>query len=173
MAISSELYSMTDMSYRKFQLLLCASEISLQIGNKISCINHAKTASVLLLPDAYLFFSHLQLCRAYAAEGDIRNLQKEYTRCLELKTDFQIGWICLKFMESRYDIETDLNILELSFRDSSKERNHSWNMWMAIFNMVWGLISIWNRDFLSAEEFLAQACSLAGTESCFLFCHGN
>ncbi|XP_041022054.1 tetratricopeptide repeat protein SKI3 isoform X4 [Juglans microcarpa x Juglans regia] len=171
-ALSSGLYSKTDMSYRNYQLLLCASEISLQIGNKISCINHAKTASVLLLPDAYLFFSHLQLCRAYAAEGDIRNLQKEYTRCLELKTDYQIGWICLKFMESRYDMETDSNILELSFRDSSKERNYSWNMWMAIFNMVWGLISIWNQDFLSAEEFLDQACSLAGTESCFVFCHG-
>ncbi|KAF5462290.1 hypothetical protein F2P56_018311 [Juglans regia] len=171
-ALSSGLYSKTDMSYRNYQLLLCASEISLQIGNKISCINHAKTASVLLLPDAYLFFSHLQLCRAYAAEGDIRNLQKEYTRCLELKTNYQIGWICLKFIESRYDMETDSNILELSFRDSSKERNYSWNMWMAIFNMVWGLISIWNQDFLSAEEFLDQACSLVGTESCFVFCHG-
>lgn len=171
-ALSSELYSMTDMSYQKFQLLLCASEISLQSGNKIGCINHARNASVLLLPDTYLFFSHLQLCRAHAAEGDIINLQKEYIKCLELKTDYHIGWMCLKFMESQYDVQTDSNILELSFKESSKERNSSWSMWMAIFNLAWGLISMWNQDFLSAEEFLAQACSLAGSESCLFLCHG-
>ncbi|KAK4600400.1 hypothetical protein RGQ29_010162 [Quercus rubra] len=171
-ALSSEVYSETDKCYQKFQLLLCASEISLHSGNKIGCIDHAKNASKLLLPDAYLFFSHLQLCRAYAVEGDIINLQKEYIRCLELKTDYHIGWICLKFVESQYHVQTDLNILDLCFKECSTERDYSWNMWMAIFNLVFGLISIWNRDFLSAEEFLAQACSLAGVESCLFLCHG-
>lgn len=171
-SLSSEVYSKTDMCYQKFQLLLCASEISLYSGNKIGCINHAKNASKLLLPDAYLFFSHLQLCRAYAVEGDIINLQKEYLRCLELRTDYHIGWICLKLLESQYHVQTDLNILELSFKEYSKEENYSWNMWMARFYLVLGLISIWNQDFLSAEEFLAQACSSAGAESCLFLCHG-
>lgn len=171
-ALSSDLYTKTDMSYKKFQLLLCASEISLQSEDNIGCINHAKNASTLLLPDDYLFFSHLQLCRAYAAESDSSNLQKEYIRCLELKTDYHIGWICLKFIELRYNVQNDANILELSLKESSKERNYSWNMWMAVFNLVWGLISLRNEDFLSAEEFLAQACSLAGAESCLFLCHG-
>lgn len=171
-ALPSEVYSKTDNCYQKFQLLLCASEISLHGGNKTGCIDHAKNASKLLLPDAYLFFSHLQLCRAYAVEGDIINLQKEYIRCLELKTDYHIGWICLKFVESQYHVQTDLNILDLCFKECSTERDYSWNMWMAIFNLVFGLISIWNQDFLSAEEFLAQACSLAGAESCLFLCHG-
>lgn len=171
-ALSSEVYSKTDKRHQKFQLLLCASEISLHSGNKTGCIDHAKNASKLLLPDAYLFFSHLQLCRAYAVEGDIINLQKEYVRCLELKTDYHIGWICLKFVESQYPVQTDLNILDLCFKECSTERDYSWNMWMAIFNLVFGLISIWNQDFLSAEEFLAQACSLAGAESSLFLCHG-
>ncbi|GLT70885.1 hypothetical protein SLA2020_429380 [Shorea laevis] len=171
-ALSSDLYTKTDMSYQKFQLLLSASEIRLQSEDNIGCINHAKNASTLLLPDDYLFFSHLQLCRAYAAESDSSNLQKEYIRCLELKTDYHIGWICLKFIELRYNVQNDENILELSFKESSKERNYSWNMWMAVFNLVWGLISLWNEDFLSAEEFLTQACSLAGAESCLFLCHG-
>ncbi|XP_030951099.1 tetratricopeptide repeat protein SKI3 [Quercus lobata] len=171
-ALPSEVYSKTDNCYQKFQLLLCASEISLHSGNKTCCIDHAKNASKLLLPDAYLFFSHLQLCRAYVVEGDIINLQKEYIRCLELKTDYHIGWICLKFVESQYHVQTDLNILDLCFKECSTERDYSWNMWMAIFNLVFGLISIWNQDFLSAEEFLAQACSLAGAESCLFLCHG-
>lgn len=171
-ALSSDLYTKTDMSYQKFQLLLSASEIRLQSEDNIGCINHAKNASTLLLPDDYLFFSHLQLCRAYAAESDSLNIQKEYIRCLELKTDYHIGWICLKFIELRYNVQNDENILELSFKESSKERNYSWNMWMAVFNLVWGLISLWNEDFLSAEEFLTQACSLAGAESCLFLCHG-
>ncbi|RVW51175.1 Tetratricopeptide repeat protein SKI3 [Vitis vinifera] len=35
-----------------------------------------------------------------------------------------------------------------------------------------GLISVQNQDFLCAEEFLAQACSLSDTESCIFLCHG-
>ncbi|KAH9694130.1 tetratricopeptide repeat protein SKI3 [Citrus sinensis] len=72
-ALSCEFYSIqhTSYQYQKFQLLLCASEISLQGGNITGCINHAKSASALLLPDAYRFFGHLLLSRAYAAEGTI------------------------------------------------------------------------------------------------------
>lgn len=173
-ALSNETYTRKDMSYQyqKFQLLLCASEVSLQGGNIIGCINHAKNASALLLPDRYLFFGHLLLCRAYAAQGNFMNLQEEYVRCLELKTDYYIGWICLKVMETQYEVPSDMNVLELSLKECSKERKKSWDMWMAVFSWLMGLISIWNQDFLSAEEFLAQACSLAGAESCLFLCHG-
>lgn len=173
-ALSSEVYSRERVSYQyqKFQLLLCASEISLQGGNLIGCVKHAKNASSLLLPDNYLFFGHLLLCRAHAVEGNYINLQGEYMRCLELKTDYHIGWICLKIMESRYRVQTDSNISELRFKECSKELKNSWNMWMAVFNLVRGLISLWNQEFFPAEESLAQACSLASAESCLFLCHG-
>ncbi|CAM8996201.1 unnamed protein product [Rhodiola kirilowii] len=47
--------------YQKFQLLLCASEIELQMGNAVSSETHAKTASSLMLPDGYLFFCSLDV----------------------------------------------------------------------------------------------------------------
>lgn len=173
-ALSDEVYHNTGMSYeyKKFQLLLCASEICLQCGNLTGCINHAKNASSIMLPDDYLFFAHLLLLRAYALECDTVNLRKEYIRCLELKTDHHIGWICLKFIEYRYELQSDLDILESSFKECSKERMNSWNMWRALFILVQGLISIWSQDIISAEQFFAQACSLAGAESSLLLCHG-
>lgn len=173
-AISNHLYLKKDTccQYQKFQLLLCASEISLQGGDHLGCVNHAENASTLLLPDCYLFFAHLQLCRAYVAKDDFKNLRKEYIKCLELKTDYCIGWLCLKFMDSHHELQNDLSISELNFKECSKERKSSCNKWMALFDLLQGLISVQNQDFLCAEEFLAQACSLSDTESCIFLCHG-
>lgn len=174
-ALSDQLCSKKDMfsRYQLFQLLLCASEVSLQGGDHIGCINHAKSASGFLLPNSSLFFAHLQLCRAYAAEDNLSRLHEAYTRCLELKTDCPIGWICLKFIESQYELQADSNLLELCFENCSKEIKNSENMWMAVFSLVQGLIAVWSKDFLCAEELLAQACSLAGAESCLFLCHGT
>lgn len=172
MALSQEAYSKSDMShqYKKFQLLLSAAEICLQGGNQIGCIDHANNASLIVLPDGYLFFSHLLLCRAYASSGDIMNLEKEYMRCLGLKTDCHIGWICLKFIASRFRIQNDSDILQSNLKKCLLE--NSGKMWMAVYNLVLGLVSVWNMDFLSAEQFLLQACSLASAESCLQLCHG-
>lgn len=173
-ALSNQLYSRESMSsqYQKFQLLLCASEICLQSGNQVDCVKHAKIASSLLLPGNYLFFGHLLLCRAYAAEDDYINLQQEYMRCLELKTNYHIGWICLKIIESQYNVQVDSNISELSFKECTREWKNSWNMWIAVFNLALGLISLWNQDYFSAEESLAEAGSLTSSESCISLCHG-
>lgn len=173
-ALSNEFYSRESMSYQyqKFQLLLCASEISLQGGNIAGCIKHAKNASSLLLPNNYLFFGHLLLCRAYAAVDDHTNLQQQYIRCIELKTDYNIGWMCLKIIESLYNVESDSKISVLSLKECSKEWKNSWNMWIAVFNFVLGLISLWKEEYFSAEESLAEACSLASSESCLFLCHG-
>ncbi|KAK6277550.1 hypothetical protein POUND7_017873 [Theobroma cacao] len=173
-ALSDEFYSGKEAccQYQKFQLYLCASEIFLQRGDIIGCINHSKSASALLLPDSYQFFGHLLLCRGYAAEGNFKNSKEEYERCLELKTDFHAGWICLKLMESQYEVQTFSNVVELRFKECSKGRDNSWNMWMAVYSLVMGLTCIWNQDFPSAEKFLEQACSLASAESCIFLCHG-
>ncbi|XP_029125489.1 tetratricopeptide repeat protein SKI3 isoform X1 [Cajanus cajan] len=173
-SLSNELYSRTEMSYqyRYFQLLLCASEISLQCGNHMTCITHARKASELELPDNYLFFAHLLLCRVYAMIGDHLSFQKEYISCMDLKTDYHIGWICLKLMECHYELEIDSNAIDLNFEECVKTSGKLWNMWMAVYNLVRGMISLQKRDLVSAEEFIAQACSLEGFESCLFLCHG-
>ncbi|GMI82416.1 wax restorer [Hibiscus trionum] len=173
-ALSDEFYSRKEApcQYQKFQLYLCASEILLQRGNLMGCIDQAKDASALFLPDSYQFFGHLLLCRAYAAGGNLKKSKEEYQRCLELKTDFHVGWLCLKVMESRYEEQTVSNIFELAFEEGSKGRNDSWNTWMAVYSLVMGMICIWNQDFLSAEEYLGQPCSLTSAERCIFLCHG-
>ncbi|KAL0455166.1 UNVERIFIED_CONTAM: Tetratricopeptide repeat protein SKI3 [Sesamum latifolium] len=147
-ALHNQFYSSTDVScqYQSFQLLLCAAELSL--------------------------FAHLLLCRAYATEDDIISISKEYRQCLALGTDLHFGWICLKFIESRYQLGDDSTILPLCFEDCCKDIKLSWNMWMALFNMVQGLIAIWCGDFVAAEESFTQASSLADGESCIFLCHG-
>lgn len=158
--------------YQKFQLLLCASEISLQMGNITECIGHARKASSFSLPHSYLFLGHLQLCRAYAAKGSTRNIQEEYRACMELKTDSNIGWICLKLIESQFDLEPDANLLEMSLQECLSQKKNSWKEWMCVYTLALGLVSIGKKDFFSAEEFLAQACSLGNSDSCLLLCHG-
>ncbi|EFH63911.1 tetratricopeptide repeat-containing protein [Arabidopsis lyrata subsp. lyrata] len=170
-ALSDETCS-KECEYQKFQLLLCASEISLQKGNIAESIAHAGKASSLSLPRSYLFLGHLQLCRAYAAKGSTRNMQEEYRACLELKTDSNIGWICLKLIESQYDLEPDANLLEMSLQECSSQKKNSWKEWMGVYSLARGLDSNGKKDFSSAEEFLAQACSLLNSESCLLLCHG-
>lgn len=158
--------------YQKFQLLLCAAEINLQIGNQIGCINHAKNASKQSVPDAYLFFAHLSLCRAYAVEDNRACLNEEYTKCLNLRTDYHIGLICLKYIECLFGLQTNGNAIELKYEECSKDIKYSWNVWTAILKLVQGLIAVWSRDLLGAEELFAEACSLNGSESCLFLCHG-
>lgn len=158
--------------YRHFQLLLCASEISLQCGIHMSCITHAKKASQLVLPDGYLFFAHLLLCRLYSMKDDHLNFMKEYSKCLELRTDSHIGWICLKLMECQYELQIDSNAIDLNFEKCIRRDGSSWNMWMAVYNLVRGMNWLQKSDLVSAEQFMAEACSLAGFESCLFLCHG-
>ncbi|XP_015936190.1 tetratricopeptide repeat protein SKI3 isoform X1 [Arachis duranensis] len=173
-ALSNEFCGKKEMcyEYRQFQLLLCASEISLQCGNHITSISHAQKASVLVLPDNYLFFAHLLLCRVYAIKGDLLNCKKEYIRCLELRTDCHIGWMSLKLMECHYQLQIDSNVIDSNFEECLKKGANSWNMWIAVYNLVRGLISFHQKDLISAEELMREACSMAGFESCLFLCHG-
>ncbi|XP_027149171.1 tetratricopeptide repeat protein SKI3 isoform X2 [Coffea eugenioides] len=174
-ALSDEFCSRQESSYeyQRFQLLLCAAEVCLQFGNHIGCVRHAKSASELLLPDDSLFYAHILLCRAYAAQDNFVDMRKEYTRCLELKTDYPIGWVCLKIIDCQYKLQTDGTFLAVGFEECSRDVKKSWNMWMAVGDLVHGLVAIQTKDLLAAEKFLAQACSLAGDESCLFLCHGT
>ena len=68
-------------------------------------------------------------------------------------------------MESHYELQNDLSILELNFEKCSKERQSSWKKSRALFDLLQGLISFQNQEFLRAETFLAQACSLSDAKS--------
>lgn len=173
-ALSNQIFSIKDVlrQYQNFQLLLCAAEVNLQQGNNSECFRLVRSALGCSVHSSYLFFAHLLLCRAYAAEDDIASLSKEYRYCLELGTDSHIGWIFLKFIESRYGLQEDSTIIPLKFEDCSKDIKISWNMWTALFSLVQGLISIWFGDFVAAEEFFVQAFSAADGQSCFFLCHG-
>ncbi|KAL1560754.1 tetratricopeptide repeat protein SKI3 isoform X2 [Salvia divinorum] len=173
-ALSDQIRSSKDVSrqYQNFQLLLCAAEVNLQQGNNTECLRLVRSALGSSLHSNHLFFAHLLLCRAYASENDFANLSKEYRYCLELGTNSHIGWICLKFIESRYGVQEDSTILALKFEDCSKDLKPSWNMWTALFNLVQGLVSIPFGDYVAAEDFFSQACCVADGDSCFFLCHG-
>ncbi|XP_058073295.1 tetratricopeptide repeat protein SKI3 [Magnolia sinica] len=173
-ALSSEVYSKKDQSceYQKFQLLLCASEISMQAGDYVGCINHATDASRLSFPNGDPFFAHLQLCRAYVVQEDFSSLKDEYEKCMQLKTDYQIGWISLKFIESRYKRQLQLNGVDVNFEACLEKNGSSWNMWMAIMDLVRGHSFIQDQDFLLAEQALAHGCSIGGADCCLFLCHG-
>lgn len=173
-AQSNGVYNRTGTSwqYKNFQLLLCASEVFLQEGDLLQCINAAKKACELHVPDRYLFFAHLLLSRCYAVGCDIVNSRKDYERCLELGTDLHIGWLCLKLMESHNQELPDSNTIGLRFEECLKLRVNSNTMWEAIFNFTRGLISMWHKDFLSAADFLQLSGSLLDSDSCIFLCHG-
>ena len=156
----------------KFLTLLTASEISLQCGDYLGCISYANNALEISPPHGDPFFVHLQLCRAYAAQEDLENVRNEYMNCLRIKTVDQIGWISLKYLESKFKLQKDSNVIDTNFQRYSTGKGSSWDMWAAVFGLVCGQCYIWDKDFLSAEQALAHACSLGDTDSCLLLCHG-
>ncbi|XP_057519468.1 tetratricopeptide repeat protein SKI3 isoform X2 [Amaranthus tricolor] len=172
-ALTSQLFvENTFERYKNFQLLLCSSELSLHGGDPPSSVSFARDASNLSLSNGYTFFAHLQLCRAYAAVGNHKNLSLEFTQCLNLRTDYPVGWMSLMIIESLHRPQNTLRLSDNGFRDSIKENEESENSWLAVYSLFCGLVSLSAQDFLRAEEFLTEACSLKATESCIFLCHG-
>ncbi|GAB4862126.1 hypothetical protein Ancab_037401 [Ancistrocladus abbreviatus] len=66
-------------------------------------IRHINFINGLLETILRLTFWHT-LCRVLAAADNYINLKGEYMRCLNLQTYYPIGWMCLKFIKSQYDL---------------------------------------------------------------------
>ncbi|WOL13945.1 tetratricopeptide repeat protein SKI3 isoform X1 [Canna indica] len=156
---------------RSIILLLCASEISLQTGDFPGCIRYATDALNVLPTHSDLFFAHLQLCRAYAVQEDYSNLRNQYTNCLQIKTNHPIGWLLLKYLESRYSLQNNSDIIEENFRTCIASKGISANCWIANFELVSAQCYMWHQDYFRAEQALTRACA-ANTDSCLLLCHG-
>ncbi|GAB4861609.1 hypothetical protein Ancab_036860 [Ancistrocladus abbreviatus] len=90
------------------------------------------------------------LCHVHATTDNYINLEEEYTRCLNLQTDYPVGWMCLKFIESRYDLQDEVNSFYEGFRGDVNGSEGSQNMWMAVYNLLLGLISAWAQDLVHA-----------------------
>ncbi|XP_008799156.2 tetratricopeptide repeat protein SKI3 isoform X2 [Phoenix dactylifera] len=173
-ALSKEIYMKENKlhQYQKFVLLLCASEVSLQCGDYHGGVKHATDALGILPPNSDPFFARLQLCRAYAAGEDFLNLKNEYMNCLQIKTFNQIGWISLKYIESRYQLQNNSNAIDMYFHMCSTGKGASSNIWEAVFYLACAQSFIWDQDYLRAEQALAHACAIGDAESCLLLFHG-
>lgn len=159
-------------TYKEFQLLLCISEICLQSGDYSCALKHAITASQLHLSHSMLFFSHLQLARCYASQQDLTSLHNEYKKCLQLRTDCEIGWITLSLLEARYCLQGQNNTTAINHELFLNKRENVQNSWMALLELIRGQSFIWHKDFQSAAEALAQACVMWPEEGCLYLTHG-
>ncbi|GAB4862129.1 hypothetical protein Ancab_037404 [Ancistrocladus abbreviatus] len=122
-------------------------------------IKHINFINGLLETILRLTFWHT-LCRVHAAADNYINLKGEYMRCLNLQTYYPVGWMCLNFIESQYDLLDEVNSFYEGFRGSVNGSEGSQNMWMAMYNLLLGLISAWAQDLVHAEELTGKACSL-------------
>lgn len=158
--------------YKEFQLLLCISEIYLQSGDYSGSVKYAITASQLHVSDSILFFAHLQLARCYASQQDLTSLHNEYINCLRLRTDCEIGWITLSLLEARYFLQGQNNTAAIDHELFLNNRDNAQNLWMALLELVRGQSFIWHENFQSAENALANACSMWPEEGCLHLIHG-
>ncbi|KAJ3694701.1 hypothetical protein LUZ60_000078 [Juncus effusus] len=157
--------------YQKFILLLCASEINLQLNDQISAIS--SISDTLEIPEKYTdsFFAHLQFCRIYGIQGKLTELETEYNKCLEKETNNEIGWILLKYIESKFNLGNS-DLIESKLRNCCEGKNKGLNVWVALFYLACAQSFIWDDDYVSAELALGQACEESGRDSCLFLSHG-
>lgn len=162
--------------YQKCILLLCASEISLQLGDYTSAVAHASDA--LHLPEVSTdptdpFFVHLQLCRLYGLQGKTTELKTEFNNCLQKGTASEFGWVMLKYVESRFKLENTSDVIEARIRECIEGKGSRSSVWVALFYLACAQCFLWEDDFVSAELALGQACVEVSGEGCLLLCHGK
>lgn len=159
--------------YQKYILLLCASEISLQLGDYTYAVAHA--TDVLHLPEVSIdpFFVHLQLCRLYGFQGKATELKIEFNNCLQKGTASEFGWVMLKYVESRFKLENASDVIEARIRECIEGKGSQLNVWVMLFYLACAQCFVWEEDFVSAELALGQACAEVGGEGCLLLCHGK
>jgi superkiller protein 3 len=159
--------------YEIFLLLLLYSEASLQSYDYGTAIARAKEAlGSTASSHTDTFFAHLQLCRAYAVQGDLLNSRNEYMKCLQIHTNTEIGWVMLKHMEPVCSLEGSSGEIENNLQDCVERNGSDPLKWASLFSLS-AQCFIWDEDFASAEKALALACTEGDTDSCILFLNGK
>ena len=170
----SNLHENKVVQYEVFLLLLLSSEICLQSLDYENCITQAKAALRMTASSCVdTFFAHLQLCRAYAVQGDLLNSRNEYMNCLKKHTNTEMGWVMLKHLESSCSLEASSDEIYKNLRECIKRNGSDLTKWMSLYNLVCAQCFIVDENFASAEEALAQACAEGDPDSCILFLNGN
>jgi superkiller protein 3 len=159
--------------YEKYLLLLLSSEISLQSDDHANCIAQATDALRVTSPSADAFFAHLQLCRAYVVQGDLSNSREEYMKCLQNRTNTEIGWVMLKQLESVCSLNPGSDEIEINLKECIERKGSNPSKWASLFNLACAQSSMRVEDFASAEKALAQACAEKDADSCILFLNGK
>jgi superkiller protein 3 len=159
--------------YGNYLLLLVASEVSLQSGDHGNCIAQATEALGVTSSSVDSFFAHLQLCRAYVMQGNLLNSRSEYMKCLQNRTDTEIGWVILKQLASICSLEGTPDEIEIHLGGCVERKGSNASKWMSLFYLACAQCSVWNEDFASAEKAIAQACAEGDPDSCVLFLNGN
>jgi superkiller protein 3 len=159
--------------YEKYLLLLLSSEISLQSDDHENCVTQATDALRVTCPSVDAFFAHLQLCRAYATQGDLSNSRKEYMKCLQNRTNTEIGWVMLKQLESLCSLNPGSDEIEINLKECIERKGSNPSKWASLFNLACAQSSMRAEDFASAEKALAQACAEKDADSCILFLNGK
>ena len=161
------------MQYEVFLLLLLSSEVCLQSLDYENCIAQAKEA-LRTTPSSCVdtFFAHLQLCRAYAVQGDLSNSRNEYMKCLRNHTNTEIGWVMLKQLESACSLEGSSDEIDINLCVCVKRNGSDSSKWASLFNLACAQCFLWDGNFESAEKALAQACTQVDPDSCILFLNG-
>jgi superkiller protein 3 len=160
--------------YQVFLLLLLSSEICLQYLDYKNCIAQAKEALRMTASSCVdTFFAHLQLCRAYAVQGDLLNSRNEYVNCLKNHTNIEMGWVMLKHLESACSLEAPSDEIDINLRECIKRNGSDPSKWMSLFNLVCAQCFVSDEYFASAEKALAQACAEGDLDSCILFFNGK
>jgi superkiller protein 3 len=159
--------------YQKCILLLCVSEVSFQLGDYPSSVKYAIDA--LHLPEVSVdtFFVHLQLCRLYGFQGKVTELKTEFNNCLLKGTASELGWVMLKYVESRFKLENTSDVIVSRIRECTEGNGSQSNVWAAMFYLACAQCFVWEEDFVSAELALGQACVEVGGEGYFFLCHGK
>ncbi|VAH17868.1 unnamed protein product [Triticum turgidum subsp. durum] len=158
--------------YEKYLLLLLSSEVSLQSDDYENGIAQVTDALRVAPPSVDTFFAHLQLCRAYVVQGDLSNSRKEYMKCLQNRTNTEVGWVMLKQLESLCSVNRGSDEIEINLKECIERNGSNPSKWPSLFNLACAQCFMRDEDFASAEKALAQACAEKDADSCILFLNG-
>lgn len=159
--------------YEKYLLLLLSSEVSLQSDDYENGIAQVTDALRVAPPSADTFFAHLQLVRAYVVQGDLSNSRKEYMKCLQNRTNTEIGWVMLKQLEYLCSANRGSDEIEINLKECVERNGSNPSKWAALFSLACAQCYMRDEDFASAEKALAQVCAEKDADSCILFLNGK
>ncbi|KAM0878424.1 hypothetical protein ACQ4PT_034890 [Festuca glaucescens] len=98
--------------------------------------------------------------------------RKQYMKCLQNRTNTEIGWVMLKQLESRCSLNPGSDEIEINLKECIERKGSNPSKWVSLFNLACAQSSMRAEDFAIAEKALAQACAEKDADSCVLFLNG-